>query len=221
MTLAAHWHAHHSDPGPATWHGGTLPQWLTLAATAGAVGWAVFIYWRSVGDKRKEQPRLVYAIPSGKAEAVRVGEQKQVPAKNLVDRQLARVVVNEYGTDEVVADIDFGSMWIRVVNGSAETISNVSVSVIHGAGHEMEHSRLRVADFVAPGAEVSEHVAFAIPDAFFPSSLFPNVIFTDGVGHRWSHRAGGRLLADNSARLAWVRRPFELVRRRIVQRIRG
>lgn len=68
--LASHWHGHHTlEPSArsATWLGGSIPQWLTLIATVAAFGWAVFLYRRSVADKRVELPRLVYVIPRGAA----------------------------------------------------------------------------------------------------------------------------------------------------------
>lgn len=193
--LAAH--SPRPDAGPATWHGGTLPQWLTVLAAVIAFIWTVFIYRRSVADKRKEQPRLVYAVPKyGPAQRHAAGTRvEQTAGEVLVEKNLATIEEGPYGGDVLSVSIDVATLWVEVVNGSAEMISDVSVMLFGATGTELRYSQARVADYMVPGDEKLVNVAFELPEGWSEVRIRPAVFFTDGVGHMWHHRAGDQLVA--------------------------
>jgi hypothetical protein len=203
--VASHWQGHHPqpDPGPATWHGGTLPQWLTVIAAVVAFVWTVFIYRRSVADKRKEQPRLVHAVP-------KYGLLEREPGEDLNLRRdvgllgLAGVVREEvdqvYNERRWKSDQKLWTQWVEVKNASSDTITEVTVVMMTRDGEAMEYGSAHVADYMPPGGEKQVNVAFKLGDEVHESSLRPCVYFTDGVGHKWLHQAGDRLYPSRELR---------------------
>jgi hypothetical protein len=194
--IAAHGHGHHPQPasGPATWLGGTLPQWLTVAAAVIAFVWTVFLYRRSVADKRVESPRRVYVLPWGSG-----------PPMQLPEGEGGGGVVNERGRLSTPAwdpltplfRLDEGGEYlaaeplirilVRIHNDSPEVITNVVASLAGPGGEAISGARGPAIDYVAPGGE-------KLVAVYFPADEYrygiPALSFTDAAAHRWYFQLG-------------------------------
>lgn len=204
IDLAAHWPppppapAPVPDDGTVTWLGGTIPQWLTVAAAVIAFVWTVFIYARSVADKRKEQPRLVYVLPDGKPKEFAANARVASPIVNTTNGMM-RIAWNsdsiltrsETAADGTVKRLTTGEatrLVFQVFNASPEVVSSVYVSYeMPHDSRDLGYTRVHAIEYLAPGAE--KHVGILVKREDVEGA-FPAVEFVDGSGLRWSHRAG-------------------------------
>lgn len=198
---------HHARHEPATWLGGTLPQWLTLVATVLAFGWAVFLYRQSVREKRIAASRLVYVMPVGQPEAFDVGHellldpppQQRVAGESGPVRFRVPPITPHSGLrirkfdNQVVAVATEPGVFQRVAvtNGSEEVVTSVAVEVRLSMPKGGSPGHFSVVSYLAPGATFYAEIRWTTPE--FRSNPWPAppaVSFRDGSGRHWLHRAG-------------------------------
>lgn len=191
---------HHpqSDPGPATWLGGTTPQWLTLAATILAFGWAVFLYRRSVADKRIESPRLVYVMPRGDGAPTAFSTGARVSGmvrriggdiSYVWNRESALLERVQLTTTKTVtqATEPISRFLVYLRNDSPEVITHVETLLVRPDGTTINDSDGPMIEYMGPK---SEHLLGLFARSADAQIVFPLVMFTDGAGLRWIHQAG-------------------------------
>lgn len=212
IDLAAHWRHPHPAPetGPPTWLGGTIPQWLTVLAAIIAFVWTVYLYMRSIRDKRVESPRLVYVVPHSKPKTYDVGQQYSgAIARDTRGQDLRTAWDEDSPLVQISPEPDRGGVKVmqgapvkvvieaavreiyRVVNDSPEVISNVWMSVTSSSELvDLRYTRTFVAEYIAPGAEKFVAILRRRDES---ASVLPEVRFIDGTGLSWAHRAGSPL----------------------------
>lgn len=220
--LAAQWHSHRAQPysGPGTWLGGTLPQWLGVLATGVAFGWAVFLYQRSLADKREEKARLVYAVaagvwqtPAGQVLATSTAHDSvTIPRTDIrpLDQSDSTIFDNSDG-GVFLSDKDFAHVNVLLYNDSDEVISRVWVELQNDYLLTFPRAISDVLPYVTPRSSKTLEIWFPYEkDKSIQERVFPMVVFTDCTGTRWQHsvidpvqradpgirsRIGSRLLA--------------------------
>jgi len=186
---------------------GTVPQWVSALATLIAFGWAVFLYRRSLRDRRLEQPRLVYALPISDTRPFDVGDVLHpTPRVRVVldnATTLAELSTRPVKPDDpdLEQDVDEGDIFYRarrpggclrviITNDSSEVITDVEVAAVLSRGEEPVGT-FRCAEYLAPGSVHRAEVRwFNDTYSAFTAEAAPWVGFKDGFGRRWEHRTG-------------------------------
>jgi hypothetical protein len=206
---------------------GTVPQWVSAVATVLAICWAVFLYQRSLKDKRIEKARLVYALP-GQAWVIPPGDPLSLSmAADSVSfpRTEGRPVDDEVEVYE--SDKRFGCVSVTLHNDSDEVISRVWVELQNDYLRTYSHAVSKVVPFVAPHSIHTFEIWFPYEEkAQLASAVFPICRFTDCTGRRWDHSVIDRVRPGDTLRLPkgeraliWVTRPVPPLNRRAWNRV--
>ncbi len=198
----------HIQSSNSTW--GTVPQWIGGVATFLALGWAVFLYRRSLRERRADGPRRVYAVRFNKPFAFKAGFNLnwhlQVHSPNLTYSEVAVAessALYGQGPDDLLAypaTQDGVALDFRVVNGSEEVITDIRVGVWNQAKSPDLRGIFLARGFLGPGESFLAQVRVGTSEGENPEELLPCIEFVDASGIRWSHKTGeplreGRKLA--------------------------
>lgn len=175
---------------PSVW--GTVPQWVSGVGTLVAFAWAVFLYRRSVADKRLEVPRLVVGRIEARRlyEAGRLFSTSQIFEVDGEQRPFEAAKPGALAThrqgDDYIAKVGVRFLLVRVANHSTESVSQVHVySYTARTG-----ARGQMIDVLDPGESrlVVLTTVHRHPDY---DKFEPALRFVDAAGRRWSRRGQG------------------------------
>lgn len=175
-----------------------LREWIGTLGTLAALGWAVFLYWRSLQDKKMDQARLVSVVPL-EPEVIGVGDVFEIPFGhgNVGGTTSHEFVEVRHGEVEVSVSRATKQLTVRrleIINQSSEVLSDVVAEMADGAGNAL--GSVAHAVYLRAG----EHHKFTFfmereVGHWFSDDKALRIVaaFTDNLGTRWSKTVGGPL----------------------------
>jgi hypothetical protein len=175
-----------------------IREWIGTLGTLAALGWAVFLYWKSLRDKEMDQARLLSVVPL-EPEVVGVGDTFEIyVAHGNVGGTTSHEFVEFRRDDDVSVSRATKQLTLRrieIVNNSQEVVSALTATLETADGGSALASAAQVV-YLRSG-ELHRFTFFMERDVehWFSRDGDVRIVvrFTDNLGMRWSKVIGGPL----------------------------
>lgn len=163
----------------SSWDFGTVPEWIGAIGTVAAVGWAVFLYRRSLEDQEIAQARLLSIVNGAVPVSVSPMTLPEVPStvRPGVDTGLFQQngVIKSFIVSEAL------QVGVHLVSTSNETFNVKDVALIQDDGKV--HDFKLTTDAIEPGVNLKSWNYY--PPQTVSGGLRVRVRFQDASGRYW------------------------------------
>ena len=177
---------------PCDWNlnWGTVPDWVAGLGTVLTLLFGVLVYQRDAENRRRAQPRLVYAVAGN---GHQIGPDRLGPTHTfqitdgyrmaLVNPGIAERLPRNFASANQVCNF----VPVRVANNSEEVVIDVRLRLLDFRGDQVGNE-IVAEDYIQPTAEVLLQIGYV--DDRGPNGVTPQIDFTDAVGQRWRAHIG-------------------------------